>query len=169
MAQCTSVEKYWNPVLETLPQEKLRELQLKKFKRILDWAYKNSPFLSNLYRGAGLEPGDIITAEDISKVPKVDKSLLRTVQGKEPYPYGDILSVPLKQVTEHRQTSGTTGQPVYHAETWQDWEWSSESWAYILYSHGYRDYDRVFIPFGYSINIAFWAGHYAAEKIGCEV
>ncbi|GAI36814.1 unnamed protein product, partial [marine sediment metagenome] len=46
---------------------------------------------------------------------------------------------------------------------------SAESWAYALYAYGYRDYDRVFLPFGYSINIAFWAGHYGAEKIGCEV
>ncbi len=29
--------------------------------------------------------------------------------------------------------------------------------------------DRVFIPFGYNVFIAFWGGHYAAEKIGCEV
>jgi phenylacetate-CoA ligase len=27
----------------------------------------------------------------------------------------------------------------------------------------------VFIPFGYNIFVAFWAGHYGAEKIGCEV
>ena len=26
--------KYWNPVLETLPQEKIRQLQLKKFKTV---------------------------------------------------------------------------------------------------------------------------------------
>jgi phenylacetate-CoA ligase len=26
----------------------------------------------------------------------------------------------------------------------------------------------VFIPFGYNIFVAFWAGHYACEKIGCE-
>jgi phenylacetate-CoA ligase len=95
--------------------------------------------------------------------------MLREAQGVEPYPYGTILSVPLEQVTEYRQTSGTTGQPVYHPETWQDWEWSAESWAYALYAYGYRDYDKVFLPFGYSVNIAFWAGHYAAEKIGCEV
>jgi len=164
-----SSEKYWNPILETLPQEKLKELQFKKFQNILKWAYKNSPFYHSLYVKAGLEPGDIKTPDDIWKVPKTEKSMLRTAQGKEPYPYGDILSVPLRQVTEYRQTSGTTGQPVYHPETWQDWEWSAESWAYALYAHGYRDYDRVFMPFGYSINIAFWAGHYGAEKIGCEV
>lgn len=169
MTLLTDTEKYWNPVLETLPQEKLCQLQLKKFKWILSWAYQNSPFYHNLYRDVGLEPGDIKTLDDVKRVPKVDKAMLRTAQGKEPYPYGDILSMPLQQVTEYRQTSGTTGQPVYHPETWQDWEWSAESWAYILYAHGYRDYDRVFVPFGYSVFIAFWAGHYAAEKVGCEV
>jgi phenylacetate-CoA ligase len=162
-------EQYWNPVMETLPLEKLQQFQLAKFKKILKWAYQNSPFYRDLYQKAGLEPGDIKTFDDIRKVPKTEKSMLREAQGKEPYPYGTILSVPLAQVTEYRQTSGTTGQPVYHPETWQDWEWSAESWAYALYAYGYRDYDRVFLPFGYSINIAFWAGHYAAEKIGCEV
>lgn len=165
----TDTEKYWNPILETLPREKLKELQLRKFQKIFKWAYDNSPFYHNLYRDAGIEPGDIRTLDDIRKVPKVVKANLRAIQGKEPYPYGSILAVPLEQVTEYRQTSGTTGQPVYHPETWQDWEWSAESWAYILYAHTFRNYDRLFLPFGYSMFIAFWAGHYAAEKIGCEV
>ncbi|HDI11196.1 MAG TPA: phenylacetate--CoA ligase family protein, partial [Candidatus Acetothermia bacterium] len=50
---------YWNPLLETLPRERLRELQFKKFKRILQWAYDHSPFYRRLYQEAGLEPGDI--------------------------------------------------------------------------------------------------------------
>ena len=33
---------YWNPVLETLPQEQLKQLQLKKFRRIFKWAYDHS-------------------------------------------------------------------------------------------------------------------------------
>ncbi len=162
-------QKYWNPILETMPRERLQQLQLRKFQRILKWAYENSPFYHRLYRKAGLEPGDIKTFDDICKVPKTDKAMLREIQGMDPFPYGDILAVPLEEVTELRQTSGTTGQPVYHPETWQDWEWSAESWAYALYAQGYRETDRVFLPFGYSIFIAFWAGHYAAEKIGCEV
>jgi phenylacetate-CoA ligase len=94
---------------------------------------------------------------------------MRDIQGKEPFPYGDALCVPLNEVTVFRQTSGTTGQPVYQPDTWQDWEWWMECWAYILWAQGYRPRDRVFIPFGYNIFVAFWAGHYAAEKIGCEV
>jgi len=160
---------YWNPILETLPQEKIQALQLKKFTRMVAWAYDNSPFYRRLYQEAGLEPGDIKGFEDIRKVPKTEKGMMREVQQREPFPYGDMLAVPLEQVTAFRQTSGTTGTPVYQAETWQDWEWWSECWCYILYAQGYRDTDRVFIPFGYNIFVAFWAGHYAAEKLGCEV
>jgi len=161
--------QYWNPLIETLPVERLRALQLKKFKRVLQWAYDNSPFYRRIYKEAGLEPGDIKTHEDIRRVPKVEKGMLREVQTREPFPYGDILAVPLREVTTYRQTSGTTGTPVYHADSWQDMEWYSETWAYVLYAHGYRETDRVFIPFGYNIFVAFWGAHFAAEKIGCEV
>jgi phenylacetate-CoA ligase len=161
--------RYWNPVLERLPQEKLRDLQLKKFKKILSWAFERSKFHRNLYQQAGLEPGDIKTYEDVAKVPKVEKAMMRDIQRKDPFPYGDALCVPLEEVSEFHQTSGTTGTPVYQADTWQDWEWWSEAWATLLYAQGYRRSDRVFIPFGYNIFVAFWAGHYAAEKLGCEV
>jgi len=162
-------ERYWNPVLETLLRERIQQLQLKKFQRIFQWAYEHSKFHHKLYSDAGIEPGDIKTFDDMRRVPKMEKAMMQSAQRKEPYPYGDMLSVPLEQVTEYHQTSGTTGQPVYQPDTWQDWEWLAESWAYILYAHGFRNHDRVFIPFGYNIFIAFWAGHYAAEKIGCEV
>ncbi|MBW2678410.1 MAG: phenylacetate--CoA ligase family protein [Deltaproteobacteria bacterium] len=161
--------RYWNPLLETLPGERLKELQLKKFKRIFQWAHDHSKFHRSLYKNAGLRPDDIRTFDDIRQVPKVEKSMMQSIQRKVPFPYGDALCVPLEKVTEFHQTSGTTGQPVYQADTWQDWEWWSECWAYILWAQGYRPSDRVFIPFGYNIFVAFWAGHYAAEKIGCEV
>ncbi|MCX8021180.1 MAG: hypothetical protein N2745_00195 [Syntrophorhabdaceae bacterium] len=160
---------YWNPLTETLPREKLMSLQLKKFKRIFEWAYNNSPFYRRLYKEAGIEPGDIKSFDDIRRVPKIDKGMLREVQSRPPFPYGDILAVPIEDVVVFRQTSGTTGTPVYQADTWQDWEWWAECWAYILYAQGYRDTDRVFLPFGYNIFVAFWACHYAAEKLGCEV
>jgi len=163
------VERYWNPILETLPREKRERLQLKKFHNIFKWAYEHSKFYHELYSAAGIEPGDIRTFDDIRKVPKVEKSMMRVAQGKDPYPYGDMLCVPLEKVTEYHQTSGTTGQPVYQPDTWQDWDWFAEAWAYILYAQGYRDYDRVFLPFGYNIFIAFWGAHYGAEKLGCEV
>jgi len=160
---------YWNPILETLPPKKIRELQLKKFKRIFSWAYNHSRFHRALYDQAGIRSGDIHSISDIHLVPTVEKSMMRGIQGKEPFPYGDALCVPISEVTAYRQTSGTTGQPVYQPDTWQDWEWWSECWAQLLWAQGYREKDRVFIPFGYNVFVAFWAGHYGAEKIGCEV
>ena len=162
-------DRYWNSLIETLPQEKLRELQFKKFKRIFTWAYEKSKFHRGLYDKAGIKPADIRTLDDVKRVPQVEKSMMRPIQRKDPFPYGDALCVPLEEVVIFRQTSGTTGQPVYQPDTWADWEWWSESWAHILYSQGYRRTDRVFLPFGYNIFVAFWAAHYAAEKIGCEV
>ncbi len=162
-------QRYWNPVLETLPREDLRALQLRKFKRIFEWAYENSRFHRSLYDAAGIKPEDIRSFEDIHAVPKVEKSMMRDIQRKDPFPYGDALCVPLEEVTEFRQTSGTTGQPVYQPDTWQDWEWWAECWSFILWAQGYRPTDRVFIPFGYNVFVAFWAGHYGAEKLGCEV
>ena len=114
-------------------------------------------------------PEDIKTWDDVRKVPKMEKAMMREIQRKDPFPYGDLLAVPLERVTEFHQTSGTTGQPVYQADTWQDWEWWSDCWAYIMYAQGFRDTDRVFNSFGYNTFIAFWSAHYGAEKIGCEV
>jgi len=162
-------QKYWNPILETLPHEKLRNLQLHKFKRIFRWAYNHSKFHRALYKNAGIKPEDIQSLDQIRHIPRVEKAMMRDIQRKEPFPYGDALCVPLEEVTEFRQTSGTTGQPVYQPDTWQDWEWWAECWSFILWAQGYRPIDRVFIPFGYNVFVAFWAGHYAAEKIGCEV
>lgn len=159
---------YWNPYLETMSQEKLRMLQLKKFRAIMRWAYERSRFHHTLYQAAGVHPDDLKTWDDIRRVPTVEKSMMRGIQRKDPFPYGDALCVDLDEVTEFRQTSGTTGQPVYQPDTWQDWEWWSECWATLLWAQGYRPDDRVFLPFGYNVFVAFWAGHYASEKIGCE-
>jgi len=160
---------FWNPILETLPRGKLQKLQFLKFKRIFKWTYDNSKFHRTLYKSHGIEPCDIRSLNDIKKIPKIEKSMMRDIQNKDPFPYGDALCVPIEEVSTFRQTSGTTGQPVYQPDTWQDWEWWSECWAYILWAQGYRPKDKVFLPFGYNIFVAFWAGHYAAEKLGCEV
>ena len=66
-------QKYWNPVLETLPREKLKKLQLKKFKRIFQWTYERSKFHRALYDQAGITPQDIRTFDDIAQVRKAQQ------------------------------------------------------------------------------------------------
>jgi len=161
-------KKYWNPIIETLPREKLQEIELKRFRELLRWAKDQSPFYKRKLRG--IEPGDIRTMEDVAKVPVTEKDELRAAQeGKEPYLYGDLLAVPPERLSIFHQTSGTTGKPVYIPDTYESWQWVVEVWCYILYAAGFRAQDRVFLPFAYNVYITFWQGHYAAEKLGCEV
>ena len=75
-------QKYWNPVIETLPRERLMEIELKRFREALRWAKEDSPFYRKKLHG--IEPEDIRTFEDISKVPMTEKDELRAAQeGKE--------------------------------------------------------------------------------------
>ena len=108
---------YWNPVLETLPREKIRQLQLKKFKKIFKWTHEHSKFHRKIYDHAGVKPVDIRSFEDIRRVPSVEKSMMRDIQRKDPFPYGDALCVPLEEVTVFRDEFGV---PHVYAKNEQD-------------------------------------------------
>jgi phenylacetate-coenzyme A ligase PaaK-like adenylate-forming protein len=34
--------RYWNPAAETLPEERFRALQVKKFRKIVEWAFRGA-------------------------------------------------------------------------------------------------------------------------------
>jgi len=160
--------EYWNPYLETLKCEKLMEIELKNFRKHLQYAKEHSAFFGKKF--SGVEPEDIKTREDLKSLPLTDKEDIRTAQeGEKATIYGDILGVEPREVSDFRQTSGTTGKPVYVPESYESWQWRIEVWCHILWMAGFRETDRVFIPFGYNVYVAFWEGHYAAEKLGCEV
>jgi phenylacetate-CoA ligase len=160
--------RYWNPIIETLLRERLMEIELKRFRETLRWAKEGSPFYRRKLQG--IEPQDIRTFEDIAKVPMTEKDELREAQEGKGIPlYGDLLAVPPERISIFHQTSGTTGKPVFIPDTYESWQLVVEVWCYILYAAGFRSTDRVFLPFVYNVYIAFWQGHYAAEKLGCEV
>ena len=160
--------EYWNAFTETLPREKLNKIELKYFQDLVSYGKSHS----NLYREKlkGIDVGDIKTFDDIKKVPFTYKEELRKWQENvEPFPYGGLLGVPIEEVCTFRQTSGTTGKPVYVPESYESWQWRIESWCHILWMAGFRPRHRLFLPFGYNVYVAFWEAHYAAEKLGCEV
>jgi len=162
------IRKYWNPLLETLDPQWLLALELKNLRKLIQYAKDHSVFYQKKYKG--ISPEDIQSLEAVRRLPLIDKEDLRKAQdGKSPFPYGEMLGVELKEVTNFRQTSGTTGRPVYVPESYESWQWRLEVWCHILWMAGFRETDRVFVPFGYNVYVAFWEGHYAAEKLGCEV
>jgi len=158
---------FWNPYLETLKREELNQIELTYFKKLFSYAKKNSLLYQEKLKGIEVE--SLKTLDDIKKIPLTDKEDLRRYQEIPPHPYGGILGVELEKVTTFRQTSGTTGKPVYVPETYESWQWRIEAWCHILYMAGFRPHHRVFLPFGYNVYVAFWEAHYAAEKLGCEV
>jgi phenylacetate-CoA ligase len=110
--------KYWNPYVETLSREGLLELELNSFRKLLQYAKEHSPFYRQRYKD--IVPEDIKTKEDLRRLPLLDKEDLRAAQeGREPSLYGEILGVDSENVTTFRQTSGTTGRPVYVPETYE--------------------------------------------------
>lgn len=160
--------KYWNPWLETLDPDRLTAIELKNLRHLLQFAKDHSVLYGERYKD--IFPEDIKGIADVRRLPLIDKEILRRAQeDKEPFPYGELLGVDLKAVTAFRQTSGTTGRPVYVPESYESWQWRVEVWCHILWMAGFRETDRVFLPFGYNVYVAFWEGHYAAEKLGCEV
>jgi len=163
-----STSPYWNPWLETLAPESLEALELKNFRKQMDYAKSHSAFYRKKLRD--FQPNDIKTLEDLKHLPLTDKEDLRFAQECEDRSiFGDMLGVTPEEVCHFRQTSGTTGKPVYVPESYESWQWRVEVWSHILWMAGFRETDRVFVPFGYNVYVAFWEGHYAAEKIGCQV
>lgn len=158
---------YWNPYLETLPRERLNAVELSYFRDMLAYAKKNS----RLYREklAGIDPEMIASLDDVRKLPLTEKEEMRRYQEMDPFPYGGLLGTEIENVTTFRQTSGTTGKPIYVPETYESWQWRVELWCHILYMAGFRPHHRIFLPFGYNVYVAFWEAHFAAEKVGCEL
>lgn len=95
-------------------RDAIREHQDRLFRRCLARAWE-IPFYQRLWRGAGVEPGDIRGLEDINKLPIFGKAQLMQSLAEHP-PYGDYHGwdrwpVQVRPITVLHTTSGTTGRP----------------------------------------------------------
>ena len=105
---------YYQPDIETMPREQLRELQLERMKQSVRHAYDNVAFYQRSFKEAGVEPGDLKTLEDLPKFPFVVKQDMR-----DAYPFG-LFAVPQKDVARIHASSGTTGQATVVGHTASD-------------------------------------------------
>ena len=74
---------YYQPDIETMPVEQLRDLQLERMKKTVQHSYDNVAFYQRSFKEAGVEPGDLKTLEDLPKFPFVVKQDMR-----DAYPFG---------------------------------------------------------------------------------
>ena len=86
-----------------LPYEKIEELQWRRFKKILKFAYDNTEFYRTRFKSTGIEPWDIKEKKDLEKIPILTREDLK-------YPEKLVASGFEKNSMNVSTTSGSTGR-----------------------------------------------------------
>ncbi len=153
----------WDPEHECMPREEIEQLQQERLQAILHRAYKNVTCYRNKFNEAGVDPDDVRTVSDLSKLPFTSKEDLRLN-----YPYG-MFAVPLREVVRIHSSSGTTGKPTVVGYTKNDIRTWSNLVARFMTAAGVTHDDVVQVAFGYGMFTGAFGLHYGAETIGASV
>ncbi len=153
----------YNEKMEKMPLEEKRALQLERLQNIVAYSYENVPFYKKKFDEINLKPSDIVTLEDISKIPFTNKSDLR-----DNYPFG-LLAKPLDDMVRIHASTGTSGKPTVVVYTAEDLEMWSECVARLVVAAGGRKSDIAQIAFGYGLFTGALGLHQGFEKIGATV
>lgn len=93
-------------------KEQLIAYQNKKLQDLIEHAYKNVPYYTEVMKERGLQPKDITTVEDLKKLPILTKEIF-----KENYPQKLISKDISKYKILNRSSSGSTGTPIQYKMT----------------------------------------------------
>ena len=107
---------FWNEKAETMPRDELEKLQGQKLKKLAKYVYDNVEFYNKKFKEMGINPDDINSVEDITKLPLTYKTDLR-----DHYPFG-LNAVPMDEIIRIHASSGTTGKPTVVSYTRKDIE-----------------------------------------------
>ncbi len=151
---------YFQPDIETMPVEKLKELQLDLLKKQVKNVYDNNPYFKKVYDDAGFSPGDLKTLGDITKIPFMEKSTVR-----DGYPL-KIVTGDQADMRQMHSTSGTTGKPVLIFANEKDIDLWADRNARELWMVGVRPGDIFLNSFGYGLATGGFGFHYGAQRMG---
>lgn len=87
-------------------KEQLREYQLQQMNKLLNHAYENVPYYTNIFDKLGLNPDDIKSISDLQRLPYLTKEIV-----KENMEDLKATNYP-KSSFELSRTGGSTGQPL---------------------------------------------------------
>jgi phenylacetate-CoA ligase len=148
---------------ETLPRAKLAALQLRRLRQTVKNAYENVPLHRRRMRSAGLEPGDIRSLDDVTRLQYTVKSDLR-----DGYPFG-LFARPRQTLARLHASSGTTGKPTVVGYTAKDLATWADLMARSMACAGVRPGDVVHNAYGYGLFTGGLGAHYGAERLGATV
>lgn len=154
------MDQYFNPDIETASREYLWALQSARLIKMVRIAYDNVPFYHQKFEEIGLEPGDIKTIDDITKLPFTVKQDLR-----DHYPFG-LFAVPKDRLVRIHASSGTTGKQTVVGYTQHDIDVWAEGAARALTAVGATKTDSIHVSYGYGLFTGGLGLHYGAEKMG---
>ncbi len=153
----------WNKEMETMPRDKMRQLQLERMKWMISYCYDNVPLYRERLTSCGMTPDKFKTLEDIRHIPFTVKTDLR-----DTYPFG-LFAVPQSKIVRIHASSGTTGKPTVVGYTKNDLDNWAEMIARIATAAGADENTIVQIAFGYGMFTGALGLHYGLEKIGATV
>lgn len=153
----------YNPSIETLPLEKLRQLQSERLRALVARLYEKVPFYRQQFTAAGIVPGDIKGIEDLHLLPFTRKNDLR-----DNYPYG-MFATPMEEVRRIHASSGTTGKPTVVGYNQHDLELFDEVVARSLVAAGARPGMRLHNAYGYGLFTGGLGMHGGATRMGMAV
>ena len=148
---------------ETMPRERIAELQLKRLRATVRNAYDNVPLHRKRLDEAGVAPDAIESLDDLIRLPFTLKTDLR-----DHYPFG-MFARPLAALARLHASSGTTGKPTVVGYTRGDIASWADLMARSMAAAGGRPGDVVHNAYGYGLFTGGLGAHYGAERLGAVV
>lgn len=130
---------------ETMPREKIREIQLSRLQDLCRRVYANVPFYRRSFDEKGIKPSDVQSLDDLKFLPFTLKQDMRNN-----YPYG-LFAVPMEMIQRIHASSGTTGKATVVGYTKRDIETWAECAARSLAAAGATANDIVQVSYGYGL------------------
>ena len=152
---------YYQPEIETMPQEQIRALQNERLVKQVQHVWDNVPYYRKKMEEKGVTPEDIKSVDDLYKLPFLSKDDLR-----EGYPYG-LLGKPLSECVRIHSTSGTTGKRVVAFYTQHDVDLWEDCCARAIVAAGGTKEDVVHVAYGYGLFTGGSGVHGGSHKVGC--
>ena len=133
--------------------QKLKNIQFKKLKTIVKYAYMYIPYYHRLFASAKIKPSDIKKADDFKRIPLTSKQDLQNNPSRM-IPQG-INSVNFRT----KFTSGSTGYPLNILHDWNHIKHANASARYSFFENGLRVRDRFATIWGRAQSI-LWTKAY---------
>ncbi|MEZ5617700.1 MAG: AMP-binding protein [Rhodocyclaceae bacterium] len=156
---------YFDQTTETLPRDQLQALQFTKLQTLVSTLWEHNRFYTGKWKAAGVQPGDMKSLADLSRLPLTTKGELMADQAANG-PFGNNLTYPIDHYVRFHQTSGTTGVPLKVPDTEAGWQWWGRCWGHVLAGAGVTAADRVFMAFSFGPFVGFWAATEGARQLG---